>query len=149
MASRSSVDSGPAAAAERLRLAESRLARRRQAECGPSENSRAAMRYIMERTDAGGDVTPTAVAQHLGLSTASVTGILEKLRAGGLLAFRPNPGDGRSKLVVPFDRDADLDDIDPVTAHIRRLAEDLPASAVGHVTRFLDGITAIVDRECA
>lgn len=149
MTNRPSGKKGDAArAAERLRLAESRLARRRQTECGPSENARAAMRFVLERSDSGDDVTPTDIARHLGVSTASVTGMLDRLHAGGLLAFRPNPEDGRSKFVVPFDRDTDVDDIDPVTTQIRALAAELSPQVAEQVAIFLERITAVVDREC-
>lgn len=137
-----------AIAVERLRLSEARLARRRQSDCGPSENARAAMRYVLDRTDAGENVTPTAIAQHLGVSTASVTGMLDRLRHGGLIAFAPNPEDRRSKLVVPFDRDADLEDIDPLTARIRQLASELPDEALPHVEHFLTRVREAVDDEC-
>ena len=85
-----------ARAVERLRLAEARLARRRQTDCGPSENARAAMRLILERADAGLSVTPTEIAQSLAVSTASVTGMLDRLHAGGLITLAANPADRRS-----------------------------------------------------
>lgn len=138
-----------ARAAERLRLAESRLSRRRQNDCGPSENARAAMRFVYDRADLGEEATPTAIAEHLGISTAAVTGMLERMHSGGLLSFRPNPRDGRSKLVVPADRTADVDDIDPLTAQIRRMAEALPAEVAEQVTAFLGRVTSAIDRECA
>lgn len=144
------VDAATAAAfaVERLRLSEARLSRRRQGDCGPSENARAAMRYVLDRSDAGERVTPTTIAQHLGVSTASVTGMLDRLRHGGLIAFMPNPDDRRSKLVVPFDRDSDLDDIDPLTARIRELATEIPENARAHVARFLTLVREAVDEEC-
>lgn len=137
-----------ARAVERLRLAEARLARRRQTQCGPSETARAATRFIYEKADAGEDVTPTEIAEHLGLSTASVTGILQRLRRGGLITFARNPDDGRSKRVVPVDRSADLDDIDPLAARIRDFATGLTEREAEHVARFLDAITDAVDSEC-
>ena len=133
---------------ELLRLSEARLSRRRQAECGPSESARAAMRYILERDDAGAPVTPTEIAEHLGVSTASVTGMLTRLRSGGLVNFTRNPDDGRSKFVVPVDRNADLDDIDPLTAHVRRLATRLSDTEAKHIAEFLDLVRDAVDREC-
>ncbi|WP_460776282.1 MarR family winged helix-turn-helix transcriptional regulator [Microbacterium sp. GXF7504] len=136
-------------AAERLRLAEARLSRRRQQDCGPGENARAAMRFVYERADAGDAPTPTAIAEHLGISTPAVTGILDRLRAGGVVAFERNPRDGRSKLVVPFDRTADLEDVDPLTAQLRRLADDIPPEAAPEVAAFLARLTEAVDRECA
>jgi DNA-binding MarR family transcriptional regulator len=150
----SDTDDGGAAeavarAAERLRLAESRLSRRRQNDCGPSENARAAMRFVYDRADAGEEATPTSIAEHLGISTAAVTGMLDRLHAGGLLTFQPNPRDGRSKLVVPLDRSSDADGIDPLTAQIRRMAEELSPSVAGEVAKFLSKLTGVVDQECA
>ncbi|MCR2812388.1 MarR family transcriptional regulator [Microbacterium sp. zg.Y1090] len=134
---------------EMLRLAEARLARRRQTDCGPSETARAAMRYILECDDAGQQVTPTAIAEHLGVSTASVTGMLNSLRAGGLIGFRANPDDGRSKFVVPIDRTSEVADVDPLTAHIRDMAEQLTENEARHIADFLELVRAAVDRECA
>jgi len=143
-----STDDRVSRAVERLRLAEARLARRRQTDCGPSENARMAMRYVFERTDAGEDVTPTAIAEHLEISTAAVTGILERLHAGGMLAFKANPRDGRSKLVVPFDRSADVDDLDPLTAAVREFAEEMPPEIIEGVNEFLERLIDAVDDAC-
>jgi len=138
-----------ARATERLRLAESRLSRRRQNDCGPSENARAAMRFVYDRADSGEEATPTTIAAHLGISTAAVTGMLDRMHAGGLLSFRPNPQDGRSKLVVPADRTADVEELDPLTAQIKRMADALPADTAEQIAAFLGRITSAIDRECA
>lgn len=134
--------------AERLRLAEAGLSRRRQADCGPSENARAAMRYVFDRSDAGRAPTPSEIAAHLGISAAAVTAILDKLHTGGLVAIRPNPEDGRSKLVEPFDRTADADHIDPLTARIRDLAAGLTDREAERMTLFLEQLADAVDAEC-
>lgn len=137
-----------ARAVERLRLAEARLARRRQTQCGPSETARAATRFIFEKSDAGERVTPTEIAEHVGLSTASMTSILHRLRRGGLITFVRNPDDGRSKYVVPIDRSADLEDLDPLGARIREFAEELTDREAAHVARFLEAVSDAVDEEC-
>lgn len=134
---------------ERLRHSEARLMRRRQTACGPSENARAAMRYVLERFDEGEPATPTDIAHHLGVSTASVTGMLDRLHAGGLIAFESNPRDRRSKHVIPFDRSIDLADIDPLTARIREFASALSPREAQHVAQFLDRVREAVDEECA
>lgn len=137
-----------ARAVERLRLAEARLARRRQTQCGPSETARAATRLIFEKSDAGERVTPTEIAEHLGLSTASMTHILHRLRGGGLITFVRNPDDGRSKYVVPVDRSTDLEDIDPLGTRIREFAKGLTEREAAHVVRFLEAVSDAVDEEC-
>jgi DNA-binding MarR family transcriptional regulator len=148
-ATESTTRNDAALSIERLRLSEARLARRRQTDCGPSENARAAMRFILERADSGEGVTPTEIAQHLGVSTASVTGMLDRLHSGGLISFEANPRDRRSKLVVPFDRSVDLADLDPLTARIRDFAASLPEDVAAQVARFLDDVREAVDQECA
>lgn len=47
-----------------------------------------------------GQLTPTAIADRLGMTTASVTGLLDRLAASGYLARTPNPRDRRSILVT-------------------------------------------------
>ena len=138
-----------ARAVEMLRLSEARLTRRRQTGCGPSENARAAMRFILERADADENVTPSEIASHLGVSGASVTGMLDRLQVGGLIRFAANPRDRRSKLVIPFDRSTDADDIDPVTASIRQFAAELSPEAAEEVAVFLERVRTAVDLECA
>jgi DNA-binding MarR family transcriptional regulator len=138
-----------ARALELLRLSEARLSRRRQTDCGPSENARSAMRFILERADQGGEgVTPSEIASHLGVSGASVTGMLDRLQAGGMIAFSAHPRDRRSKLVIPFDRSADADDVDPVTAKIREYAQTLSPAAAEQIAEFLDQVRAVVEEQC-
>ncbi|MGH3917025.1 MAG: MarR family winged helix-turn-helix transcriptional regulator [Pseudonocardiaceae bacterium] len=50
-----------------------------------------------------GQLTPTAIADRLGMTTASVTGLLDRLAASGYLTRNPNPRDRRSILVTLTD----------------------------------------------
>ncbi|HEY2765274.1 MAG TPA: MarR family transcriptional regulator [Pseudonocardiaceae bacterium] len=50
-----------------------------------------------------GQLTPTAIAERLGMTTASVTGLLDRLSASGYLTRNPNPRDRRSILVTLTD----------------------------------------------
>lgn len=135
-------------AVERLRRAESRLARRRQTSCGPSETDRSAMRFVLERADEGVDVTPTDLARFLAISTASVTALLDRLRGGGMVELREHPSDRRKKVVRPVDRSDDPDVIDPLTASIRELSEQLGDRDAHLVRAFLDQVSDIVTQEC-
>lgn len=137
-----------ARAVERLRLAETSLARRRQNDCGPSETARAAMRMVYDSADAGRRVTPTEIAAALNISTPTVTSILRRLRDGGLVVFERNPDDGRSKYVAPVDRAADIEGVDPLTARVRDLAKSLDGATAEKVTSLLDSIAEAVDAEC-
>lgn len=46
-----------------------------------------------------GPLTPTAIAENLGMTTASVTGLLDRMAAAGYVERSPNPLDRRSILV--------------------------------------------------
>ena len=83
-----------ARAVERLRLAEARLARRRQTQCGPSETARAATRFIFEKSDAGQRVTPRKVK--VGLHDAQQVQILSGLAAGDKVLVGPVPDAGKA-----------------------------------------------------
>lgn len=137
-----------ARAVERLRLAESSLARRRQSDCGPSETARAAMRVVYDSADAGKRVTPTDIAATLGISTPTATTMLKRLHDGGLVAFARNPDDGRSKYVVPTDRNADVEGIDPLTQRVRDIARSMDDATAAALTKMLDAIADAVDEEC-
>ncbi|MET0303788.1 MAG: MarR family transcriptional regulator [Microbacteriaceae bacterium] len=135
-------------AIEELRHAEAQLFRRRQTTCGPSETDRSAMRYILEQTDAGAEVVPRDLARHLSITSASTTALVDRLTGGGLITSRPNPRDRRSKILMPVNRSDDPDEIDPLTARIRHLTEDLSAEEAALVTGFLRQVTETVASEC-
>lgn len=50
-----------------------------------------------------GQLTPTAIADRIGMTTASVTGLLDRLADSGYLVRSPNPRDRRSILVTLTD----------------------------------------------
>lgn len=49
--------------------------------------------------DRAGSATPAACAQHVGTDRATMTGILERLAARGVVASSENPADARSRLI--------------------------------------------------
>lgn len=133
---------------EELRRAEAHLARRRQTACGPSETDRSAMRFILEAADDERPITPTDLAKHLGITTASTTAVLDRLGRGQMVELRQHPDDRRKRLVVPVDRSDDPDLIDPLTATIRELSDELSPHEAELVNGFLTRITQAVKREC-
>jgi DNA-binding MarR family transcriptional regulator len=137
-----------AKAVEELRLAEAHLSRRRQTACGPSDTDRMAMRFILEGADEGREVTPSSLAQHLGMTTASVTALLDRLGRGEMIHVRQHPDDKRKRLVTPVDRSDDPDVIDPLTATIRNLSADLSDQEAELISGYLRKITDAVKREC-
>lgn len=134
-------------AVEEVRLAESRLSRRRQAACGPGHSEREAMRFIAERADAGRPATPTELAQHLGLTTPSVSAIVRRLQDGGLISTRQHADDRRSKLLEPASRTSP-DSADPLAPAIRAAAARLDPAEAQRMADFLAHVRDLVDQEC-
>ena len=135
-------------AVDALRIAEAQLARRRQSDCGPSQTSREALRLVADAADRGEPITPSQVAQRVGVSNSAMTPVLKRLVDTGLIAFRKSPTDARSKTIVPTDR-TDPDTVDPLAARIRTLADDLPPATAHDVAVFLERVRRVVDDECA
>lgn len=134
-------------AVEEVRLAESRLSRRRQAACGPGHSEREAMRFIAERADAGRPATPTELAQHLGLTTPSVSAIVRRLQDGGLISTRQHADDRRSKLLEPASRSSP-ESADPLAPAIRAAAARLDPAEAQRMADFLAHVRDLVDQEC-
>jgi DNA-binding MarR family transcriptional regulator len=59
-----------------------------------------ALRMLIMREQRGQPVSPHDVAQHLRISTASTTKLLDRLTASGHVERRPHPRDGRARVIV-------------------------------------------------
>lgn len=60
----------------------------------------AALRMLVVREGRGETVSPHQVADHLRISTASTTKLLDRLAASGHIERRPHPRDRRARIVV-------------------------------------------------
>lgn len=84
--------------AVRLRLAITRTSRRLRQEAGsalgPSQTSALAV------IDAHGPLTPSELAEREGIQRPTVTRLLFRLEAAGLVERTADPGDGRSSLIA-------------------------------------------------
>ena len=63
----------------------------------------AALRMLIVREGRGETVSPHQVTDHLRISTASTTKLLDRLSASGHVERRPHPTDGRARIVVLTD----------------------------------------------
>lgn len=134
-----------AEAVERLRLAEARLERRRESSSEPSPIERAALRFVFERADHGDPTTPSELGEFIGLSRSAITALVGRFSAQGLVAVRPHPVDGRSKILLPSDRNDHLDGDDDLTDEIRTVADELSQRDADVVVGFLDRLCELVD----
>lgn len=91
-----------------------------------------------------GQLTPTVIAERLGLTTASVTGLLDRLATAGYLTRRPNPRDRRSILVSLTD-----DGLRAVAASFNLFAADLEAAMSGTEPAERAGLERLLQRTAA
>ena len=63
----------------------------------------AALRMLIVREGRGETVSPHQVADHLRISTASTTKLLDRLAASGHIERRPHPSDRRARIVILTD----------------------------------------------
>jgi DNA-binding MarR family transcriptional regulator len=131
-------------AVERLRLAQARLRRQRSGQTGLNDTDRAAVRYLAELGDDGVEATPTMIADQLDLSPSSVTALVDRLVAKGLVSVVPHPADRRSKHILAFDRTIEPDRIDPLTARLREISASLTPPEATLITEFIDRVTEAV-----
>jgi DNA-binding MarR family transcriptional regulator len=61
---------------------------------------------VLEVLDGTGSIRQTALAQELGFAPRSVTQAVESLASDGLVERKPDPDDGRAKLVALTDEGA-------------------------------------------
>lgn len=136
-----------ASAVQELRQAEARLSRRRQSTQQRSATDRAAVRFIVHSTWEGRDVTPSELGQHLEISSASVTKLLDRLEASTLVSLRPHPADGRKKIIEPLNPADDPNVTDHLSARIRMICADLSPDEQAFAAAFLGRITAAIGEE--
>ncbi|MFD4957077.1 MarR family winged helix-turn-helix transcriptional regulator [Microbacterium sp. NPDC058389] len=107
----------------------------------------AALRLLIIREQKGLSVSPRDIAQHLRISTASTTKLLDRLEESGHVMRRAHPSDRRGRVVVLTD-EARL-------AFFRIFGERLRAmrdmtlrydeDALAIISRFLDDLAATMD----
>ena len=82
------------------REAEQRLSFESRSKMRLNETDMKALRYIIAAMNADVVVTAGALAEHLHISTASTTKLLDRLEASGHVVRRPHPTDRRAVTVV-------------------------------------------------
>lgn len=134
-----------------LRAAEKRLAEASQRYMRLGENDMRAIHFLIVAGHEGEDVTPGALAQHLGISTASTTKLLDRLERGGHIVRRPHPDDRRALVVdiTPATRATAMQSVGRQQARRFAVAARLSPEERGVVTRFLRDTAAMIDPEAA
>lgn len=103
---------------------------------------------VMEEAESGtgsvpAGVTPRKLADHLGVTTAAVTVLVDRLVASGHLERVPNPRDRRSVLLVPTDmaRREMATHLADMHSRMKQIAAAVPAGARPALVEFLEALT--------
>ena len=112
-----------------------------------NETDMKALRYIIASMNQGVDVTAGALAEHLHVSTASTTKLLDRLERAGHIERRPHPTDRRVITIVITDATHEEVRRTVGLQHARRfeVARNLKPAEREVVTRFLTDLSVIVE----
>ncbi|WP_081765946.1 MarR family winged helix-turn-helix transcriptional regulator [Arthrobacter sp. 31Y] len=83
------------------RSAEADMRRRTQASMGMGETDLLALRYLLEAERAGRDVGPKELTVRLGMTSASMTSLVDRLVRSGYVTREPHPTDRRALILKP------------------------------------------------
>lgn len=129
------------------RAAEIAMRGRTRASMNMGENDLLALQFLMRARSRGEDVSPVDIGRYLGVSTPSMTGILDRLERSGHLARRPHPTDRRRLLVVATDRsDAEVrGTLSPLHARMMAAVQRLSPADAQVIIAFLAAMSEAVD----
>jgi len=107
----------------------------------------AALRMLIMREQRGQIVSPHDLAEHLRISTASTTKLLDRLTVSGHLERRPHPHDRRARVVVltQASRDDFYKHFGARLRGMRGITEGYDDDELAVVTRFLGELSAVID----
>lgn len=127
-------------AAERMSLASRRYMKL-------NANDMRAVRFLLAKENLGEPATAGALAQHLGISTAATTKMLDRLEHAGHVRRIPHPTDRRSFIVrvSPSTRRAAREGVGRLHARRFAVAAELTSPEREVVTRFLRALAATED----
>ncbi|MFJ4186467.1 MarR family winged helix-turn-helix transcriptional regulator [Kitasatospora sp. NPDC089509] len=129
--------------AARLMTAGARLGQAGEVHFGRFGLSTGRYRLLADLEDHGGEKSPSQLAATLGVSRATVTGLVDGLEREGLVARRPSTEDGRGNVVVLTARGADrLRELAP--EHFARMQSLVGGLTVEERSTFLDLLARVV-----
>lgn len=131
------------AALGRLRDAEQVLTEASQRYMKLGRSDMRALHYLIVAHHSKTIVTPSAIATHLGISSASTTKLLDRLEVGGHILRSAHPSDRRALAITVTDetRDAAMQTVGRLQAKRFHAAARLTSDQRSVVIRFLDDMT--------
>ena len=127
-----------------LREAEQRLSQASRRYMRLNETDMRALHYLIVCANRGVIATPSGIAGHLGISTASTTKLLDRLEKGGHIVRSPHPTDRRALAISITEetRQAAMETVGRQQAKRFYAAARLTADERDVVIRFLADMTA-------
>ena len=106
-----------------------------------------ALRFLLRAQGEGRIVSGRDLADHLGMTSASVTALLDRLTKSGHVQRTPHPTNRRSNMVTatPGSDDEVRETLGAMHRRMIEAARALSADDADMVTRFLTAMTAAVD----
>jgi len=107
----------------------------------------AALRMLILREQQGRSVSPREIADHLRISTASTTKLLDRLVDSGHVERKAHPSDRRGRIVTLTDtsRQAFFRTFGTHLRAMRSVATDYDDDDLAVISRFLDQVSAALD----
>jgi len=135
----------------RWREAELRVSRASQRFMRLGESDMKALRLVIVMTDQGRHVTAKDIAEHLGISSAATTKLLDRLESGGHITRSPHPEDRRAITVTISPDTRRSAELTVGREHARRfrVAAALDPEERETVIRFLEALSRTSEEEWA
>lgn len=126
-----------------LRAAEQRISEASQRYMALGQTDMKALHFLVVARNTDTVTTPGAIAQHLDISTASTTKLLDRLEAGGHIVRSPHPSDRRALAITITEEshEAAVETVGRKQAKRFYAAARLTASERDVVIRFLKDMT--------
>lgn len=127
----------------RLRDAEQLLTEASQEYMKLGRSDMRALHYLIVARHRGTIVTPSAIAAHLKISSASTTKLLDRLESGGHIVRAPHPSDRRALAITITDatHEAAMQTVGRLQSKRFHAAARLSSEERDTVVRFLDDMT--------
>lgn len=108
-----------------------------------------ALRMLAIREQQQRDVSPHELAEHLGVSTAAVTTLIDRLAAQGFAERHPHPRDGRSRILVltPKAREHFFQHFGSHLSTMRELMEPMDSTDLHTIAGFLETLATRLSSE--
>lgn len=131
----------------RYRVAEAAMRRRTHAGMGMGETDLLALRHLLREQSEGRAVLQRDLVRVLGVSSPSVTALVDRLTASGHVTREPHPTDRRAVVVVPsVESDSEVRaTLGAMHQRMMSAVDELDAAELEAVSRFLSSMITAVE----